>query len=374
MPPPQPPSLAPTLDVSGISPQPLSPLFNGYIPMEIRDLIFYYALCPCPAPIPEVSPGPSTTAGPAKSTSIPSNEDGHTVALPIKYAYPVDTHYTRPGYTHKPKFSLALLRTCKLAYLNLHHLPATMVEHVFWHHRGPEGTEGNNEIAYLNRFNPETLARVKEIHMFTQQFWLDGQLPSLCRAEKMQGIEKLVITIRRGDWWNWEVNARIGINPHDGDSNIARMRSNWDAMERGEDVKWNKDGWGGSLENMKSLKELELQLEVSVDKKEELDEVLKRATKWKFPMGERGFLELDRCRSQPNERQGEESNKSGEMGIHMTTWQGPLCLFSSRCPSCIMVDNSCKTCDERWVSKENGLGPMVVMATLRYKLCSAGDY
>ena len=39
----------------------------------------------------------------------------------------------------------------------------------------------------------------------------------------MQSIEKMKITLRRGDWWFWENSAQLGINP----SVVARLLRLW---------------------------------------------------------------------------------------------------------------------------------------------------
>ena len=60
----------------------------------------------------------------------------------------------------------------------------------------------------------------------------------------MQGISKLKITIRRGDWWWNERNAPLGINPQRGNGDVVRMRQDWEAERRGQVIEWRRDGWG----------------------------------------------------------------------------------------------------------------------------------
>jgi hypothetical protein len=219
---PQPPSLAST--ITTVDAQDLCPLFNGYIPTEIRDLIFSYVLTESNA-LPKESDLCHTING----VPVPPQQGSTLAQIPnvdgqkglkggiSEWIYEPDSYFTRPGYTGKSFLSLSLLRTCKLAYLSLHLEPAKRKEHVFWHHCAPPGLNGplGNEVTYLKRFNEETLAGVKEIHMFTQQFWLEDRFPELSQEGGqlgvMKGIEKLTITLRRSDWWSWEGNNLQGM-------------------------------------------------------------------------------------------------------------------------------------------------------------------
>jgi hypothetical protein len=88
-----------------VNPQQSSPLFNGRIPPEVRNRIFEFVL----------------------------TEDEDTL-------YNQDTHYTQPGYGSHKSLLTNLLLTCRQVYLEAHHLPLVNREHVFWHHREPEGS------------------------------------------------------------------------------------------------------------------------------------------------------------------------------------------------------------------------------------------
>ena len=167
-----------------VNPQSSSPLYST-IPPEIRDEIFQYAL--------------------AEYTKTDADS-----------LYAQSTDYTRPGYTGQRAVSTSLLQTCRLAYLETYHLPWANKEHVFWHERSPPGAIPHEEANYFARFQPWQIKLVKEIHLFTQLFWLEGKFPYLCKESFMQGIEKVKITIRRGDWWWNERNEQLGINPQRG--------------------------------------------------------------------------------------------------------------------------------------------------------------
>jgi len=64
---------------------------------------------------------------------------------------------------------------------------------------------------------------IKEIHLFTQLFWLEQTFPIFSGSSFLQGMEKLKITIRRGDWWLNEKNVPLGINPQRRNGNHAEV-------------------------------------------------------------------------------------------------------------------------------------------------------
>ncbi|KAG0652957.1 hypothetical protein D0Z07_0386 [Hyphodiscus hymeniophilus] len=243
-----------------VNPQSASPLYDGHLPPEIRDHIFKYAL-------------EEYTKTGKESQYRPS------------------THYTRPGYTGKRAVTIPLLLTCRKTYLETYHLPPQKKEHVFWHERWPphqnryvyhaDGQEGG----YFSLFAPWQQQLVKEVHFFTQLYWLeDGAFCQLTKKAFMQGVEKVKITIRRGDWWHNEHNAPLGINPQRGDSDAAQMDRDWEATRRGEVIPWKEGGWGTAFANLASLQELEMEFETSEDKLKELEKIVEIAKTWKFPL------------------------------------------------------------------------------------------
>jgi hypothetical protein len=133
-----------------IASQSQSVLFNR-IPGEIRQRIFEYA---------------------CTSTDIRDEPVPH-VAL-----------YHRPGYEHYQRVWTDLLRTCRRVYLETYLLPASVNEHVFWCYDGPPQPESqpynfespHNYMDYSLRLKLRTQEQknaVQELHLFTQQFWLD---------------------------------------------------------------------------------------------------------------------------------------------------------------------------------------------------------
>jgi hypothetical protein len=308
-----------------VNPQSSSPLFNGVIPPEIRDQIFHYAVA-------------------EMTKTDPSS------------LYPKPTNYTRPGYTGKRFVSTSLLLTCRRAYLETYHLPLKNKEHVFWHARWPPGAI-SDERDYFARFEAWQMKFVTSAHLFTQMYWLEDSFPGLCRESFMQGIEKVKITIRRGDWWYNERNEPLGINPQRGGSNANQMKMDWETESQGQMIQWQRGGWGCAFAHLSSLQELEIEFETSEDKKTELLAIVEKAKTWRFPLKDNKFLTTE------------------GMAMSTNTWQGPLCYWSNICPYCLHDDRTCgrskvplKGCAEKRTLKAEGLGPECIVVSLRWKV------
>jgi hypothetical protein len=297
-----------------------SPLFNGRIPSEIRDHIFEYVL----------------------------TEDDQIL-------FQLDSHYSRPDYRARKSLLTNLLLTCRRVYLEAHHLPLINKEHVFWHYREPEGTGYENEAEYFARFRPDQLALVRKVHLFTQQFWLEGELQRVCKLWVMQTIEKMKITLRRGDWWYWEDGALLGINPQRGSADPRRMKADWKAEAKGAVIPWDENAWGCAFKHLRNLQELELEFETTVYEEKQLQDIVEHAKAWRFPMGDGRVL-----------------SAAGQK-VHRSTWRGPMCVWSGRCPGCgeYRKNPICKICEERFYLTENQNGPMLVVLRLRWKLAAA---
>jgi hypothetical protein len=209
---------------------------------------------------------------------------------------------------------------------------------------------------YFGRFQPYQLALVKEIHLFTQQFWLEDNFWRYCEGEALQGIEKLKITLRRGDWWNNEGNHPLAITPHrPGMPNASVMKEDWKKEIRGEVILWDPKSWGSSLRLLKSLKELEMEFVTYDYKKSELEEIVRHAVKWQFPMDDLKVLR----------------NDDGLAGVKTSSWRGPPCGWK-QCPQCRSQGGDCKFCDEMAALKSEGKGPLLIVKSgLRWKLAPA---
>lgn len=318
------------------NPQSNSPLFNGRIPPEIRDAIFEYAL--------------------TEYTKTDS-----------KSQYAVSTNYTRPGYTGQRIVNISLLLTCRLAYLETYHLPPTNKEHVFWHARWPPGADRDkwgdreHEGRYFERFQPWQMDLVKEIHFFTQLFWLEHTFPDFCQRDFLQGMERVKITIRRGDWWWNERNASLEINPQRGHSSQAgTMLSDWAAENNGRVIPWDPSGWGCAFGQLKSLKELTMEFETSEDKKTELLAIAEKARTWRFPLREGAVLSTEGAKAS------------------LRTWETPKIYWSDYCPycsspnTCRKVDPPNEGCEKRQKLRAEDKGPVCYIASLKWKKVNGG--
>ncbi|KAF8215117.1 hypothetical protein K438DRAFT_1424355, partial [Mycena galopus ATCC 62051] len=246
---------------TAVNPQASSPLYNGLIPPEIRNALFAAILAEY---------------------------------FPPDLAYPPSVR--RPDYPGPPTINIAFLRTCRRVYLETYHLPPLLASHVFWHApwSGPPGLtvqfpdpHGHpHEEHYFNvRLTSWQRTLVREVHLFTQMFWLDQSFAELAASEVLpEGVERLKITIRRGDWWYNELKDPFTINPHRGGM-LEEYLEDVERAESGEEIPWEEDGWGGALQHLPALKELEMEFETTVDRKDELKIIVERALRWRFPMG-----------------------------------------------------------------------------------------
>jgi hypothetical protein len=194
----------------------------------------------------------------------------------------------------------------------------------------------------------------------------------------MQGIEKVKITIRRGDWWWNESNHLLGINPQRGNGEAKQMHDDWRREKEGNVLHWNPNGWGCAFSRLPSLKELEMEFETSDDKKDELMAIVEKAKTWEFP------LTLPPPKS-PHERS--ESGQEGEIegktklvlsteGLEpkISTWQSSMCYWSERCPNChatrdcMKVDPPNAKCTERMRLRGLDLGPLCYVVSLRWRV------
>lgn len=171
----------------------------------------------------------------------------------------------------------------------------------------------------------------------------------------MQAIEKMTITIRRGDWWLWENGNTLGINPQRGTANGNLMRADWNREARGEVIPWDKHAWGCSFKHLRALQELEMEFETTVYEEKQLQDIVEHAKTWRFPMGEGRVL------------------SAAGRKIHRSTWRGPRCVWSERCEGCRIYrahgrNPNCQVCNEQ---SDPALGPLLVVLSLRWKLVAA---
>lgn len=252
----------PSLCAKEINPQSDSPLFNR-IPPEVRNSIFKYALT--------------------------AYED------PTR-RYERNAYYYRPGYTCAHKIDTNLLLTCRRVYAETARLPASINEQVSWYYRGPPNMHGKT-IPLDDR--PGSLLRRRElrrIHVFAQQFWLEESSVRVSGFARLTGLwniarpTHLLITIRHTDWWMWEVDAPLALDPKRAGRPSPENRS------RPSD-RFDQKSWGAQFQNIRGLECLQLELETVESKATELDAIVSRAKGWRFPLRDGRVLVLDERKS-----------------------------------------------------------------------------
>jgi hypothetical protein len=178
--------------------------------------------------------------------------------------------FYRPGFEFAGRIDTNLLLTCRLVYLETHLAPIALNEHVFWMHpsRGPPGRSITNSDhgLYFRRMTPQQREAVSQVRFFTQMFWLEGRKFQEWPAGL--AVRKLAITFRHSDWWFWE---------------------NGEALR----IKAPREGWGAWVGSIPQLEELELELETIEPKKEQLEERVRVAQGWKFPLADGASLAHD---------------------------------------------------------------------------------
>ncbi|KAF8186949.1 hypothetical protein K438DRAFT_1429063, partial [Mycena galopus ATCC 62051] len=183
--------------------------------------------------------------------------------------YSKHEYYYRPGFEFAGRIDTNLLLTCRVIYLETYLAPIALNEHVFWMYRGPGPfISDNRHNAYFHRMTPQQRAAVHCVRFFTQLFWLERR--------KFQNwavglaVRKLTIVIRHTDWWYWERHEPLRINPP-------------------------HQGWAAWIESIPQLQELEFEFETIEPKKEQLEERVRVALGWKFPLGDGTTLVHDRA-------------------------------------------------------------------------------
>ena len=138
------------------------------------------------------------------------------------------------------------------------------------------------------------------------------------------------------------------------------MLLNWEAESKGHVIEFCKDEWGSAFAELGALKELEIELEISIDKKEELLAIISHARTWRFPLKDEKVLTTE--------------------GMPMSTskWQGPMRYWSPVCPYCNHGGGGCerstsplKGCEEKRLLREQGKGPECIVVSLRWRVGSA---
>jgi len=253
-----------------INPQQACPLFST-LPGEIRTSIFELALT--------------------------SYDD-------VEKPYRADRTYYRPGYHYHQKVDWSLLLTCQRIYYETRLLPVALNEHSFWLFNGPWMSIGHtsqrtaNWGAWFSSLNPDQKGAVRRVHIFAQQYFLE-QLGLRKDAARLNfDTNQLRLTFRHSDWWSWqspvESSDRLGICPWIS-QRVSCQRMLAEPLQPDLafiEARMNGGTWGWQICHVNRLELLEIEFEIDVVKKEQLQTVLERARHWKFPISQgRAVLE-----------------------------------------------------------------------------------
>ncbi|OQE38059.1 hypothetical protein PENCOP_c009G03078 [Penicillium coprophilum] len=250
--------------VPSLPPAPLtSPLFTVF-PPEIRNRIYTLAL---------------------ESEDVLSDKNSHSL-------YQQNDFYYRPGYKQPKRIQTALLQTCQQIYGEASLLPPAVNEHTFWFYRPPPHVkDASSPLNYFRRMTPKQRAQVQHLHLFIQQYFLEDNnwsqiwngliigsnepsLPEECRIAP----KKITITLRHTDWWFWENNDPLGIDPfRPGRTHAAQMGEAVSADDAAR-------SWGNRFSSIPCLEELVIEFETIMRKRDQLDAILQSALEWKFPV------------------------------------------------------------------------------------------
>lgn len=108
--------------------------------------------------------------------------------------------------------------------------------------------------------------------------------------------------------------------------------------------------WGYAFQHLKGLEDLEVQLEISEDRIEELERVVGEMSKWEFPGSEGKVL----------------TRWGGR--VKWCCWESLDCRWSRVCGRCLGRRDNCSNCVRREIRRDAGLGPIVHSASLRWRV------
>ncbi|KAI0966344.1 hypothetical protein F4678DRAFT_299904 [Xylaria arbuscula] len=388
-------NLCQRLETEDIDPQLSSPLYNGLIPAEIRNLIFEFAVTDTPSPV--AKPKPSTwVRNSHDSAPIPGSPNpsavGHVVErvrsriqgvlrprrgmLPLTLphaAQPADGFdWLRFDNTEPMRVHYAFLLTCRRAYLETCSLPLAQIEQRFYCRRGPPCERGglDGPRSNIDKFVTDQLSKpspvpglsqkdlVQSSRLFIQQFWLEDKFLHFVQTDNwFANLEHLRFTLRASDWWDWEQNAALRINPFRGNCcsghTIGLMQRDMSA-ETGN-IEFGEEAWGRAFTHMPRLKTLTIDFETSEEKRHEMGAIIAWALKWRFPLSDGRHL------------------STGDRPASKTSWRGLPHHWSHRCVTCgrptqyRIPGEECPKCNEmRWLISQ-GYGPQLLIWTCHWE-------
>lgn len=134
-------------------------------------------------------------------------------------------------------------------------------------------------------------------------------------SKEMANVERLTITLRRSDFWNWEQLRPLGIDPRwPACVTQSRMKDIWTKDLAGDPIKAHPEAWGYHTQNLKNLKVLVIEMETEASQVAELKAIVDHARLyWSF-LHHTGKQMV--CQSP----------------VEVQEWQGPPCMIARRRP------------------------------------------
>ncbi|KAG0155331.1 hypothetical protein PDIDSM_906 [Penicillium digitatum] len=240
-----------------------SPLFTVF-PAEIRNRIYTFAL---------------------ESEDVLTDDRSRSL-------YKQNAFYYRPGYKQPKRIQTALLQTCQQIYAEASLLPSAVNEHTFWFYRSPPHVkDASSPLNYFRKMAPKQRAQVQHLHLFTQQYFLEddhwsqiwdglkiGDDGSNLRKGCSIAPKKMTITFRHTDWWYWENDELLGIDPfRPGRTCAADMGQVVSPQSAAR-------SWGNQFSSLPCLEELVIEFETIMRKRDQLNAIIQQALEWKFPI------------------------------------------------------------------------------------------
>ncbi|KAK7956139.1 uncharacterized protein PG986_005361 [Apiospora aurea] len=272
---------------------------------------------------------------------------------------------------------VGLLQTCKRVYQECvkFEIPWRQREHRFYFYRGlPRQTESEAQTRFERFFSTTSLGwslvpdrrhrdMIRAIRVFPQMYWLEDKRHNnliwvVSNTDWFSNVETFQMTFRRGDWWYWERNEALKINPFRNGGRKQQMHQDMVTMQQGGQVPFADKAWGLAFEKMPKLRSLIIDFETSRDKRQEMEEIVKWAQKWKFPAA---------AASGESARHFSAENNP----VEKMSWQGMTYHWSDRCIGCHKgrwqpINPDCPDCNEEKKLTGWGYGPRLLVWTLSW--------
>lgn len=217
-------------------------------------------------------------------------------------------------------------------------------------------------------------------------------------------LTSLRIYLRRTDWWNWEHNAPLVINPFKPAASRSTLAHMYHSMSSSAELdkrldprlrsstpsaipRWNC--WGLLFLRMPNLQKLTIDFETSEDKKAEMERIVDWAHhRWRFPVLRRlsgserdpyTFSHLERCHKDilpvnlSPWSQDMDVLSTEDEPVQKTSWRGLPHHFSGKCHGCRATWSSqdvtpgCVECTKKEKLLALNKGPQLLVWTVNWK-------